>query len=240
MNERNTLVRPVKESDREIDLKELFLHVISYWYIIVAAMVIIGLIVGIYFIAFVPNEYTAQATLYVRNQANEQYISSSDLTGSAMLTQDYKELIKSRTVVSKTCELLGINSLEGYAVTVASVSNTRFIKISVTGSNPESVTRIANTMAQVFSETVLSIMEVDNVSIVDTAVVPKSPSGPARLRNIAIASAAAGILTIIVLVMIDLFSNSIKTVEDIEEQLGIQVLAQVATVKNVKKKALGR
>ena len=213
------------------------MYVLSHWYIIVTAVLVVMIVVGIYYFAFVPDEYTAQVTLYVRNQVNEQYISSSDLTGSAMLTYDYKELIKSRTVSSQACNALGLNSLKGYSVDVDSVTNTRFIKISVTGPYPESVTRIANTLAEVFSETVLSVMEVDNVSIVDTAEVPHSPSGPSRLKYMGIAGLIVGLITFGILVAVDLLNTSIRTSEDIEEQLGIQVLAQVAIVKSEGKEA---
>lgn len=237
MSENNSQMRTVNRLSQDVELKEVLMYVLSQWYIIVAAVLVVAIGVGIYYFAFVPDEYTAQATLYVRNQVNEQYISSSDLTGSAMLTYDYKELIKSRTVTSRACDTLGLNSLNGYKVNVDSVTNTRFIKISVTGPYPESVTRIANTLAEVFSETVLSVMEVDNVSIVDTAEVPDSPSGPSRLKYMAIAGLITGLITFGILVAVDLLNTSIRTAEDIEEQLGIQVLAQVAIVKSEGKEA---
>ncbi len=237
MSEQKVLFQGNKEKEREIDLKELFFYVISYWYIIVAVVLAVGIAFGVYYAVFVPNEYTAHVSLYVRNRVNEQVISSSDLNGSAMLTYDYKELIKSRTVVGKTCELLGINNLNGYSVKVESVSNTRFITLSVTGPYPESVMRIANTMAEVFSETVLTVMEVDNVSIIDTAELPTVPSGPARMRNTALAAIIAGFGAVLVLASIDLLDTSIRTTEEIEEQLGIPVFAQIAIVKNEKKVA---
>ena len=53
----------------------------------------------------------------------------------------------------------------------------------------------------------------------------------------AIAGLITGLITFGILVAVDLLNTSIRTAEDIEEQLGIQVLAQVAIVKSEGKEA---
>ena len=225
--------------EREIDLLDLALTLLSQWYIIAAVTVVVGIgAAGFFFLkTFSPDEYSASTTLYVRNQlSGENTISTSDLSSSLMLVNDYSELISSRRVTERVCEMLGLPSLRGYKISVDSVTNTRFIRVTVNGLYPESVTYIANAISAVFTDVVKEVMDVENVSVVDEAVVPTSPSGPPRLRNTLIAMAIAFVATAGVLAVIDLSNNTVKTTEDIEEQFGIPVLATVSLVKATKTK----
>ena len=67
--------------EREIDLLDLALTLLSQWYIIVAVTVVVGIgAAGFFFLkTFSPDEYSASTTLYVRNQlSGENTISTSD------------------------------------------------------------------------------------------------------------------------------------------------------------------
>lgn len=235
--ERSNRMQNRASEGREIDLVELLVNLLSQWYIIAAATVLVGIVAAVYFYlpSTSPNEYSASTTLYVRNQlSGDNVISTSDLSSSLMLVNDYSELISSRRVTDRVCKMLGLPSLSGYTVKVSSVTNTRFLRVTVTGLYPESVAYIANAISTVFADVVKEVMEVSNVSVVDEAVVPTRPSGPPRMRNTVIAMAVAFAATVGVLVIVYLGNNTLKTAEDIEEQCGIPVLATVSVMKTKK------
>ena len=241
MSENGTL-RNVPKINREIDLWEVLVSLLNRWYIIVSATVVVGILAAIYFYTpfFTPNTYSASTTIYVRNvqSGSSSSITTSDLNSSTLLVNDYSELIKSRRVTSRVCEILGLPSLKGYNVSISSVKDTRFIRITVTGPYPESVAYIANAFGDVFADVVSEVMggDIQNVSVIDEAVIPTSPSGPSRLRNTGIAAIAAFALACLVIALINIIDNTLKTQEDIEEQVGIPVLALFALIEPDKKK----
>lgn len=241
INEKITL-RNVPRFNREIDIWEILVNLLNRWYIIAAATVVVGVLAAIYFYTpfFTPNTYSANTTVYVRNVQNGSTtsITTSDLNSSTLLVNDYSELIKSRRVTSRVCEMLGLPNLRGYTISISSVKDTRLIRISVSGPYPESVAYIANAFGSVFADVVSDVMgtDVQNVSVIDEAVIPTAPSGPQRLRNTGVAALAAFAATCLIIALINFIDNTLKTQEDVEEQIGIPVLALFALIEPDKKK----
>ena len=163
-------------------------------------------------------------------QQNENVISSSDLSASALLVNDYRELVLSYKVTSAVAQQLGLESLKGYDINVTSLSNTRLIQISVTGREPQMAANIANGLAQVFSQSVTDIMRVDNVPVIDEARVAEKPSGPARERTIVLAAMVTALVMMLIAILKDALNTTLKTAADVEQQVGLSVLAQVARV----------
>ena len=223
---------------RDFDLLEMLMNLLHRWYIVVGATVLAAILGAAYFYNpfFTPDVYSSSTLIYIGNRTeDDDTISTSGLGLSSALLGDYQELIQSRRVSTRVCEMLGLPSLSGYSVSVSSIKETRFIRVSVSGPYPESVAYIANAIAEVFSDVVVDLMDIRNVSVIDEALVPGGPSGPPRLRNTMVAAAAGFAVSLLVLIIIELANNTIKTPEDIENQLGIPVLALVSRVDADKK-----
>lgn len=67
----------------------------------------------------------------------------------------------------------------------------------------------------------------NNVRIVDRALVPRSPSGPERNKNIIIAFISSLLLGIGLSFLIDWLNDSVKSTDDLEKQIGLPVLAVI-------------
>ena len=220
----------------EIDLVELIKLV---WQrklpVILAAVLAMVTAAGVCF-GFMEDEYTARTSLYVLNQQNSENITSGDMSVSTNLVNDYREIILSNRVTDRVEQDLGLASLKGYEINVTSKNNTRIIEISVVSHDAEMSAAVCSGLANAFSQAVVEIMRVDNVSIIDAAKVPVKPSGPNRKLYILAAAAAAFVLAAGVFIAMDLLNTSLKTVQDVEEQTGLSVLAQFTQVSEKKGK----
>lgn len=220
---------------RELSVKDVIKAVIQRWKIITTIVFITIVGASVFFFMVVPDEFTSETTLYVLNQQSEENVTYSDLTGSALLINDYRELVTSYKVTSQVAEELGLEDLSDYTIDVSSINDTRFISISVTGSQAYMTANIASELADVFSNTVVDIMRVDNVSIIDEARVPSEPSGPLRERSIVLVTLIVFVLSILVLIILELSNTTLKTKQDVEKQLDITVLAQMTRINGSKK-----
>jgi len=109
-------------------------------------------------------------------------------------------------------------------ITVTSEGETEIIRITVQDKDPGFAMDLANALAQVFMEQVVSIMKLDNVQIIDVAKIPEEPVKPRPLLNTAIAGVLGVMLGMGVVFLIEYLDNTIKTPEDIERYLGLPVL----------------
>ena len=217
----------------ELDLKQLFLIVIKRWWLmLLIPLVAAGVTAYLSYYVLDP-VYEANTTLYVINKQSENQttIAQSDLTVGGLLVQDYKEIIVSRTVTQEVINQLGLISLttEELAdkIAVEAKNNTRILEIRVKDQNPERAKNITDALASVFIERVVELMKVDNVSIVDAAVVPNAPVEPRPLRNTAIAAVAGLLLAIGAAFLLEFLDDTIKTSEDVEKHLGLTVLGTI-------------
>lgn len=174
-----------------------------------------------------PPTYTATTTLYVLSRSYEDIISYNDLHTSSMLVDDYQALASSNLVMQGAAQMLGLESLDGYKITVSLQNNTRLISVGVEGTDPTMTANVANAIASTLSECILDVMKVENISIIDTAVPPLEPSGPQSLRNTALAGVMGLVLSVGLVLLIETLNTKIRTADDVREFLKLPVLSQI-------------
>ena len=222
---------PQTNAEMEIDLVEVFKAIVRGRLPIAIALALSVALAAIYCFQFLPDVYSATTSLYVLNQIDQTVISSSDLSSSALLVNDYREIITSRRVTGAVAEELNLENLQDFTIEVEAPTDTRIIEVTVTGEDPELVMEVANGLAQEFSRYVVSIMRIDNVSIIDEALLPDAfVAVTGRSETNILAAMLAVIGTMGVLAAIEIFSTSLKSADDVERQIGIPVLAQVVWV----------
>jgi len=236
-----------KNDDVEINLIDLFFYLKKRIVIIVAAVLAAAAIGFVVTQLFVAPEYTASARMYVLNRSDETNVVYSDFQTSTQLLNDYKVLITGRNVTDEVIRDLGLNMSSGQladAITVTSPDNTRIVQIDVIDTDPKRAADIANAVYETAAEQIQNIMDVDAVSLVYSAKVPKSPSSPNVLRNTIIAAAFGFVAAVGVLIVIYILDDTIRTEEDVERYLGLGTLgvipiSQELGTKNKAKKRKG-
>jgi len=165
----------------------------------------------------------------VANTRNNQSdsIEYNTLLVNQKLVKTYSVIAKSDRVLDRVIEKLGIDMKPSELkdkITVASEGETEIIRITVEDTDPGFAMDLANLLAQVFMEQVISIMKLDNVQIIDVAKIPETPVKPRPLFNIAVAGVLGVMLGIGIVFLIEYLDNTIKTPEDIERYIGLPVL----------------
>lgn len=215
----------------EIDLSEIFAMLLRKWVIIVGVTVAAGVLAFAYFYFIVTPKYTSNARIMVINRQSNDTITNTDLTSSTTLSNDYVEIVKSRSVLEQVIADLDLNysvaTLKS-KVSASVVTNTRMISINVTDPDPILAKKITDSISNVTSNRICEVMNIENmVSIVDEGSLPSSPSSPAITRNTLIAALLGFVLAAVVVIIVGVMDDRIKTQEDVERHLGVSVLGSI-------------
>lgn len=222
----------------ELDLKELFQ---IFWnkkvqiILIVAIFMVIGVI---YTIGFVTPMYKSSTTLVLakgEDSGNSQTvttdsITTTDLTLNSKLVSTYSELIKSKKIVRKVISNLKIDTNEDAIrnnISVESVKDTEIIKIIVSNEDPTYAAKIANEMAKVFTEEIVKIFKINNVSIIDEAEIEDVPANINHAKDIIIFAAIGLVIAVMYVLIANMLDTTIKTAEEVEKLFKVPVLVNI-------------
>lgn len=214
-------------------LLELFRLLKKHLQIVVLLPVACALVVGLYSVVFVRNQYTATSSMYVLAQNDSSNSNSlySDLNASQMLTNDVAKLLKSDRVVNQVGSEVGIEGLKGYSVSVTSETTSRVITLSVTGPDPQTAADIVNKMIEDVSGVAQSVMNIESVNPVDMAQAPEKPSGPNRLLYTLVAFVAGLFAAIAIVVVSDMLNTKVRGSEDLEELIDVPIIGRIPNVQ---------
>ncbi len=221
--------KQIEQDEVEIDLLELLFQFKKRIYIILL-VTILGGTIGFVMSKFVMSPiYTSTSVIYIMSKETT-LTSLTDLQIGSQLTQDYKVLITSRTVMQDTVEALGLNI--DYVqlrkkVSIENPSDTRILNISVEDQDPEMAKVIADTIATNASEYISEIMEQSPPKIVETGEVPIYKTRPSVVKNTAIGALLGAIAVMGIITVMTITDDTIKTEDDIEKYFGIPVLSVV-------------
>ena len=232
----------------EIDLRELF-NIFWSKKIQIFIVVILFTIAGaVYSYGLKTPTYTAYTTLVLamsnsKENNAEDSITTTDITLNSKLVSTYSELAKSKSTVKKVITNLGIDesvSAVQNAVKVTAVEGTEVIKISVTHPNPTYSSKIANEMAEVFSEKVQEIYKINNITIVDEAETPSGPSNISHTKDLLLFAMMGLAISAAYVFIINMLDNTIKSTDDIEKGFNIPVLITIPYIDNFNNEKGGR
>jgi capsular polysaccharide biosynthesis protein len=214
-------------------LLELFRLLKKHLRIVVLLPVACALVVGLYSVIFVRNQYTATSSMYVLAQAAGDNSSSlySDLNASQMLTNDVAKLLKSDRIINQVGSEVGIEELKGYSVSVTSETTSRVITLSVTGPDAQTAADIVNKMIEDVSGVARSVMNVESVNPVDMAQAPEKPSGPNRLLYTLVAFVVGLFAAIAIVVVSDMLNTKVRGPEDLKELVDVPIIGRIPNVQ---------
>lgn len=179
--------------------------------------------------------YHAKAMLYVNNSSislgNTSFsISSGELSAAQSLVDTYIVILKSRLTLNAVIEHAQLDytceELESM-ICASAVNGTEIFEIVVTSEDPDESERIANTIAQLLPQKISDIVEGSSVKIVDYAVVPAYPVSPSVTRYTAVGFLTGGMLCVVVVALMEIFSSSIRSEDYLLQNYDLPVLAIV-------------
>ena len=190
---------------------------------------------GTYF--FIQPTYTSSTRIYVVNQADDgKNLSAQDLQAGTFLTKDYREIITSNDVLSEVIKDEKLNMTEADLAKMISVNiptDTRLISISVNAKTGQDAQSLANKVRDVAAEKIKKVTKVEDVTTLEDAKLPDSPSSPNIKRNVALGAVLGGFLAIVGVLVREILDDRIRRPEDIEDALGLTLLGIVPDIDKI-------
>ena len=184
---------------------------------------------GTYF--FIQPTYTSTTRIYVVNQATgNKNLSAQDLQAGTYLVNDYKEIITSNDVLSEVIKDEKLNLSEAELSKMVSVNiptDTRLISISVKAKTGQDAQVLANKVREVASKKIKTVTKVEDVTTLEEAKLPSSPSSPNIKRNVLLGAILGGFVAIVAVLVREVLDDRIRRPEDVEDVLEMTLLGIV-------------
>lgn len=215
---------------KNINIKLLFLEFLRKWYYIVGSIVILVVFSLMYTAFFVTPMYSSIAKIMVFNKQTATTINDMELSASSYLVRDFTEIISDKVILKDVAEDLDNKyshaQLKSY-ITINNPTSTRIIEIIAMSPNAEDSKKIVDSICNVSQEKLVELMGLDRINLISYGDVAKNPSQPNFTRT-AFYSFWIGLLIGAGIVLIlYLNDNKVSSVEDIEKNLGLSVLATI-------------
>lgn len=183
-------------------------------------------------------EYQSTSRIYVVSRQNQDNnaLTNSDLQAGSYLVKDYREIILSQNVLMQAIEELKLDMTPAELSKKISVSvptDTRILSITAKDGDPKEAARIANGLRNVAAEKIISVTKVSDVTTLDEAEVPQTPSSPNIRRNVLLGFIAGAGLMVVLMVVVEVLDDRVKRPEDIEELMGLTLLGIVPDMKKL-------
>lgn len=218
----------------EIDLRELFkvfkknILTILFVSLLCAA---IGLFSSIFLI---DKKYSSEATIYITPKVTEQgTIDYNSIQTNSQMVNNYMEILKGETILAKVADQVGLDSFEEVqsAMTITNPTNTQLISISAETIDPELSQKIVSFTISTFSEDMMDILNLNNVTTINEAKVNTDPVSPSKSKFTILGFGIGLVVSCGYVCITYLFDKRLRTRDEAENFLGIPVLATVPLKK---------
>lgn len=227
----------------ELDLREVFQVLRRRLWIILLLPVVAGLTAGIVSLYVLQPVYSASTTLWVIKDGTGQ-ANLNDVLLNRNLTKTYAEVARSRAVMADVIKELRLQDVTiadlQSKVTVTPVRDTEILSFTIEDGDPVMAANLADAVARAFMGQIRTFMKVENVAVVDRAMVPTVALRPRPLLNIAIAIVLGGMAALGLAFLLEYLDTSIKSTEDVARHVGLPVLGVIPMIESKSGEVLQR
>lgn len=219
-----------KQTVAEIDLIDLLFYIKKRLWIVLISGAVCALATLLVNAFVLTPQYTASTRIYVLNRASDAGIDYSDIQSSTQLAQDFEVLITGRNVTSQVIRQLSLDMTDEQLadkIIINGVTDSRILQIDVMDSDAKHAADIANCVREVAKEQLVNIMEIDTVNVVYEAEQPANPSAPHTKRNTILALILGFCISCLVLIVLFIVDDSVKTEEEIERYLNLSTVGVI-------------
>ncbi len=231
---------------KTIAIKDLWNVFRGCWIFVVLAAIVVT--VGMYAYAkmnYSPR-YSSTAALYFiseNKEGDDDYTLNefaNDYTLAFRVVDDSQYLLKSRTVLNKVGEEIGIKN--GYGALYSSISienpeNTRVLEITASAGSPERAKQIVDGVCRIGAESINEVLRYNQLHVFEEGTLNTYPINSVSFISYLKFGVVAALLTYVVFLGMFLFDNYIHNEEDITRYLGLSILGDIpdADAPNKKK-----
>lgn len=223
--------------EMNIDLSKLIDLIKKNIFFIIITTLLCGLITAMISKFVIQPKYSSSISVYLTNDERSNQSVNEDYQAVMLnqkLVQTYDELLKTRKVSQDVVDTLGLSidpSEVQKMISLKSMGESQFIKVSITTDSPTEAYNIANQIVISLKKVSTDIRGTDNVRLVDAATMPERPSSPNIFKNTLIGMIFGVFLALSFILIRSAMDTTVKRTDFIEEELGLTVLGTIPKIK---------
>lgn len=174
--------------------------------------------------------YTATLQMYVNPNNKESITSLSDINYAQKLVNTYINFLQTNTFYNQVSEASGLGYTQKQLklmTEIKEINNTEIFSISVTSPDPEDSYNLVVIMEQIAPVLIQSIKYTAEISVVDPAVLPTTPSKPNILSNTIIGGLSGLILSIAFVLLWEIIDVKLKSQDDLANKYQIPIIGVI-------------
>lgn len=227
------------ENNESVNIKRILeiafsKRVIFIIILILVASVMLGYAYSYYYKT--PQYKSSVTILLVGDESkDEKGVTQTDLSINSSLISTYSSIAKSENVVGKTIKNLNLKmTIETLQknIEATQIDKTQFLKISVKSDSPQIAKNIVEELAEVFSEQIKQIYNLENINIIDKAEVENEPCNVNHIKDIVMFAFGGIAISSIIVMLIYIFDDTIKDEKDIEENIKLKNIGTLPITKD--------
>ena len=223
-----------QEETVEIDLLEIIYLLGRRILSILAAGAVVGTLVGLFTHYCVEEVYSSTSKLYILSTSTS-ITSLADIQVGTSLTKDYVELVQSRPVVEAVIENLNLNRTYEEVLEQMTFSNpndTRILVMTAQDPDPVLAKDIVDEFASVARANIADIMKIEEPSVVELGYIGEKPVSPNLLMNTLIGIFLGMFVMAVIIVLLYMMDDTVKTTDDIEKYLSLNTLSSIPLLED--------
>lgn len=201
------------------------------WFMLILTLLVIGL--AYIFTVRETKQYTASSLVRVQQNVRTTEEAFGALLTGERLARTYEQIAETSAVRDLVRQDLGPSvPIRAAVIEAAQLSNLELLEISATDPSPEVATAVANAVPRAlatFIEETGSFR--DNITVVERASEPTSPSSPNLTLNLVVAAMLGLILAAGLALLRQALSDRIENVEELERVTGHPVIAIIPNLE---------
>lgn len=225
------------ETNKEMDLREMFLiFAKKWWLILLLTLVGSGMAYGIT-VKYVSPVYEGKTVLYIGQEGSglgSIGISLGQLEANSQLIIDYKQLALTRLVIDAVIKNTGVNisyaDFENNTV-IETVKDSRLFTVGFRHPDPVIAQLVSTELSKQLTLAVSQIVGVENIRILDQALLPQTPVAPNVMLNTLIGGILGFLASLFIIAIMFMMDDTVKNENDIENLLGVTVMGNTPEFK---------
>ncbi len=228
--------------EKHIELKKTITVVLKRWWLLLLIILIFGIGANLTEKYLLEKTYQAQTSLFIGKESGTIGgigLSFADIQTYSQLIVDYKEIAKSRMVIMQTLDNLNIKmDISDFKnkLSIDIVNNSRLFTVSFRDKDPILAKNIVNELAKQLTIAASNIVNVENIRVIDKALVPNRPITPNGKIITLIAVMIGFVLGLFIIYIIEIFDDTIANQEIAEKELELSVMGVIPKFKDKSEK----
>ena len=226
--------REMNNDELEIDLGELFKALKKNILLIVVISILCAVVGFVSSMFLINKKYSSEATIYITPKVTDQgTIDYNSIQTNSRMVNNYMEILKGETILAKVADQAGMESYSEVldTLTISNPENTELISVSAETTDPELSQQIVSLVISTFTEDMMDILNLNNVTIINDAKVNEDPVSPSVPKYTILGLAVGLVISCGYVFITFLFDKRLRTREEAENFLGVPVLAIVPLKK---------